>query len=324
MNIASPSSQSWMDLAVEASDLVRGARQTEIPGVTETISQIGEITRHDIRIHTEKGSQLLQRPIGSYITLQTPPLGFYHPETTADAIQSIAEILPSLIAEKTTLEPDDCVLVVGLGNRHAAADSLGPRFIEAFPVTRHYAVYAPDTLSDSLLRPCCSLAPGVLGTTGLETLDIVQGAVRAAHPALVITVDALSAQRVERIGCTIQLSNTGIQPGSGFSVHRKPFNQDTLGIPVISIGCPTIVRAEVIAQQAIETYTGRLQQTPDSTALQNTLEEIFSFYNTQFAVTPKEIEDITAHAAHIIACGVAKTLFPDTPEDELAFYIPSR
>ena len=212
MNIEKNLALFSVDLAAEASDLLRGSRKSEIPGVTESIRDIGQITIRNIHIQTDEGAQLLQRPIGTYVTLQSPPLQMNDPSVQEDMIQAIVQYLPQLIEEKVPLKPDDCVLLVGLGNRDAAADSLGPHFVAHCPITRHYAQYAPDALAPNM-RPCCALAPGVLGTTGLETLDIIEGVVKKIQPALVIVVDALSAQNVERIGCTLQLANNGIQPG---------------------------------------------------------------------------------------------------------------
>lgn len=311
-----------IDLAAEASDTLRGSRQTEIPGVRESIRDIGNITLRSIKIQTEEGANLLQRPIGSYITLQSPPLQMNDPEVQNDAIQAIAQSLPQLIQEKIQLKADDCVLFVGLGNRESAADSLGPHFITHCPITRHYAQYAPEILLPHM-RPCCALAPGVLGTTGLETLDIIEGVVQKIHPALLIAVDALSAQNIERIGCTIQLANNGIQPGSGLGSKRRALNEETLGIPVIAIGCPTIVNAQVIAQQILEEYSRKKQNPLDLSTAQEVMAEAFSFYGANLAVTPKDIEDIIAHAADIIARGVAQALFPHISSEQLSLYIPT-
>ena len=318
-----PVSPASIDLAAEASDRLRGTRQTEIPGVTETVTRCGTLTRRDIRIETPKGASLLQRPMGSYITLTTPPLYGSDPALSALAAQAIADILPALIAEKTDLAPTDGVIFVGLGNRFAAADSLGPRFIDHCPVTRPYLAAASEMSEGCTLRPSSALAPGVLGLTGLEAFDIVRGAVEAARPALLLAVDALCAQRTERIGCTIQLSNTGIRPGSGLGNHRKAFNQETLGIPVISIGCPTIVQASVIASQLAEALARCSGQSFPPEAAEAAAKEVFSFCEAQLAVTPKDIEALSDHAARIIADGVKQALFPAVPSEELALYVPT-
>ncbi len=312
-----------VDLAAEASDLLRGSRQTEIPGVVESIRHIGQITIRDIQIQTEEGANLLQRPIGTYITLQSPPLQINDPSVHTDVIQAITENLPRLITEKISLKPQDCVLLVGLGNREAAADSLGPHFVARSPITRHYVRYAPEALAPGM-RPCCALAPGVLGTTGLETLDIIEGVVKKIRPALIIVVDALSAQNVERIGCTLQLANNGIQPGSGLGSKRQALTQETLGVPVIAIGCPTIVSAHVIAKQVLEAYGKKAQLDLDISSAESAIRDTFSFYGANLAVTPKDIEDIVFHAADMIAQGVSQALFPDVSSEQLALYAAHR
>ena len=312
-----------VDLAAEASDLLRGTRRAELPGITESIHDIGQITIREIQIQTEEGSQLLQRPQGTYITLESPPLQINDPAVQKNAVQALAEALPRLIEEKITLKENDCILCVGLGNREAAADALGPYFASRCPVTRHYSQYAPGALAPHM-RPCCVLAPGVLGTTGVETLDIIKGVVKQIHPALVIAVDSLSAQNIERIGCTIQLSNNGIRPGGGLGSRRQTLDETSLGVPVIAAGCPTIVSANVIAKQILETY-GRKSNVPiDPQTEETVIKNCFSFYETHLSVTPKDIESIISHAADIIARGISQALFPRVSPEQMSLYTAHR
>ena len=204
------------------------------------------------------------------------------------------------------LTSDQTVFLVGLGNWRATPDSLGPKFIEYSPITRHYHQYAPQALVEGM-RPTCGIAPGVLGITGLETFEVIKGVVDSVKPALLVVVDALAAQNVERIGTTIQMSNTGIQPGSGIGNARHAITQEGLGVPVIAIGCPTIVNAAIIADQAVRRYCLDYGLTYDDLRSRNSIQEIVSFYGGSLGVTPKEIDEIIENSARIIAMGVGSS-----------------
>jgi spore protease len=170
------------------------------------------------------------------------------------------------------------------------------------------------------MRPTCGLAPGVLGVTGVETFDVVKGVVDKVKPAVLIVVDALAAQNVERIGTTIQMGNTGIQPGGGIGNQRQALNQQELGIPVIAIGCPTIVNAAVITNQAIKQFCLNNGLTFNEINAANAVREIMSFFGGSLTVTPKEIDDIIEHSSRIIAMGVASSLFPGVSIEQLELY----
>ena len=201
-----------VDLATEARDLVRGAADREIPGVEEKVEQMEQIKITSIFIREPQAAQVMGRPIGTYLTIESPPLKINDPYVKQEIIDAMAKSIPLLLSD--TLKPQDLVLLAGLGNWRATPDALGPKFIEYSPITRHYHQYAPEALVEGM-RPTCGIAPGVLGITGLETFDVIKGIVDKVKPAVMFVVDSLAAQNVERIGTTIQMSNTGIQPGSG-------------------------------------------------------------------------------------------------------------
>lgn len=306
-----------VDLAIEARDLVRGAADTEIEGVTEEVIRKEEIKTHIIKINTEKGAQKLGRPIGTYITIESPPMKVNDPYLKEELVQAITDSMSSLVAE--FIKTNDTVLLVGLGNWRATADSLGPKFIEYSPITRHYHSYAPDALVEGM-RPTCGIAPGVLGITGLETFEVIKGIVDNIKPALLVIVDALAAQNVDRIGTTIQISNTGIQPGAGVGNLRHSLTQADLGVPVIAIGCPTIVNAAVIADQAVKKFCFNTGASYDEIKSINSIREIVSFYGGSLSVTPKEVDDIIENSSRIISMGVARTLFPGITVEQLELY----
>ncbi|MEN6350133.1 MAG: GPR endopeptidase [Syntrophomonas sp.] len=307
----------YIDLAMEARDVLRGATNQEIPGVEEQVENMEQIKVTTITIKDETAAKNLGRPIGSYITIESPPLKINDPYVKEEIIQAMEKGMQILL--NNSLKPGDTVLLVGLGNWRATADSLGPKFIEYSPISRHYHQYAPDALVEGM-RPVCGIAPGVLGITGLETFEVIKGVVDNVKPALLIVVDALAAQNVDRIGTTIQMSNTGIQPGAGVGNARHALTQQELGIPVIAIGCPTIVNATLIANQAIKKFcldSGAMYI--ENKAL-NSVKDIFSHFGGSLAVTPKEVDEVIENAARIISMGVGKSLFPGISEEQLVLY----
>lgn len=306
-----------VDLAVEARDLLRGSSQQEIPGVEEETEKMENIKIHTITIKDEIGAEAMGRPQGIYVTIESPPLKINDPYVKEDIIQAMEKSMK--ILSDQFLKAGDTVLLVGLGNWRATADSLGPKFIQYSPITRHYHHYAPEALVEGM-RPVCGIAPGVLGITGLETLEVIKGIVNNVQPALLVVVDALAAQNVDRIGSSIQMSNTGIQPGGGIGNMRHALNIETLGIPVIAIGCPTIVNASIIAQQAIKKYcldTGMMYNDLKSV---NSIKDVLSYFGGSLAVTPKEIDDIIENSARIMSMGIAKSLFPGISQEQLELY----
>lgn len=306
-----------LDLAIEAKDLVRGATGREIPGVEERVENLEFCKVSTIKILNEQGAQQMGKPLGTYITIESPPLKINDPYVKDEIVSAMEKSLVSLVNNR--IKPSDTVLLIGLGNWRATADSLGPKFIEYSPITRHYHQYAPDALVEGM-RPSCGIAPGVLGITGLETYEVVKGIVEKVKPALLVVVDALAAQNVDRIGSSIQISDTGIQPGSGIGNVRHALVEQELGVPVIAIGCPTIVNAAVIASQVVRKFCLDSGATFDEIKTNNAIRETFSFFGGSLAVTPKEVDDIIENSSRIIAMGVAQALFPNISQEQLELY----
>ncbi len=306
-----------LDLAVEAKDLLRGTTGQEISGVEEKIENLEHCKVTTIRIMSAQGAQQIGKPMGTYITIESPPLKINDPYVKEEIISVMEKSLQALINGR--VKPGDTVLLVGLGNWRATADSLGPKFIEYSPITRHYHQYAPDALVEGM-RPTCGIAPGVLGITGLETFEVIKGVVEKVKPSALMVVDALAAQNVDRIGSSIQMSDTGIQPGSGIGNARHALIEQELGVPVIAIGCPTIVNAAVIASQVVRKFCLDVGASFDEIKSNNAIKEILSFYGGSLAVTPKEIDDIIENTSRIIAMGVATALFPSVSQEQLELY----
>ena len=238
------------DLAVEARELYKGR---EIPGVRVDEKHLEGIKVTKVKILNEEGEKAMGKPVGDYITIEAPGLI----ERDLDLEEEVAKVLADIIKEIANLTENTQVLVVGLGNWNVTPDALGPRVVSNIVVTRHLKEYAPQQFGDEI-RSVSAISPGVLGITGIETAEILKGVVDRIKPDLIITIDALASRRLERLSTTIQISNTGISPGSGIGNRRLSITEQSLGIPVIAIGVPTVVDAVTIANDTIEYLTEEL------------------------------------------------------------------
>ena len=220
------------DLAVEAKSLWEKSAEktTELEGVRAT--QRGEIT--EVEILDESGASSLGKPIGRYLTMELPRY--------CANVRKSAEKLADELGKLMHLKKEDSVMVIGLGNRAVTPDALGPQTVERLFLTRHLIENLPQQFG--ACRSVSALSPGVLATTGIETLESVRGAVEHVKPHCLIAIDALAAGSIERLCRTVQLSNAGIAPGSGVGNRRAAFDAQSLGIPVYALGVPTVVDAQ--------------------------------------------------------------------------------
>lgn len=210
-----------------------------IPGVESRNSQSPPLSIHRIHILDERGERALERPRGHYITAQMDDYALSDSQWIYRSAKVLSQLLQPLLPQKGP------VLVAGLGNRAVTPDALGPLALEHLIVTRHLTRIMPSEFGR--MRPVCALSAGVLGTTGIETAEILRGAVERVQPAAVVAVDAMAARSLDRLCRTFQLCDTGIAPGSGACNPRQELNQSTLGIPVIALGVPTVVEARTLA-----------------------------------------------------------------------------
>lgn len=239
------------DLALEAHEvIVQHEGPPEIPGVavdTEETS-VGLMSR--VAIMTEEGSRAMGKMPGHYSTLEAPALR----QRDHNALEEVAELIGReirLFMERLQIPLDGQVVVIGLGNWNATPDALGPRTIHHLVVTRHFYYMAPAD-GRAGMRPVAGLSPGVLGITGLETAEIVLGLVKQIEPSLVICVDALAARSTERLLTTVQIADAGIQPGSGVGNKRFGITRETLGVPVLAMGVPTVVHATTVVGDGLD------------------------------------------------------------------------
>lgn len=285
------------DLALEALEEERAQEAVGEQDVHKEERQEGQARLTRIVIGSERGERLLGKPMGTYITVEVPPLSD-NEEHLVEQARLIGAQLAGLLPTQGT------VLVVGLGNQHITPDALGPQAVDMVLATRHIGgEFARSTGLDDL-RPAAVMAPGVLGQTGVESGEIVRGVCTVVQPAAVIAVDALAARSLTRLGCTVQLSDTGIAPGSGVGNNRQGLNRDTLGVPVIGMGVPTVVDAGTLVQELTGGGDPPTEITP---------------HGTQMMVTPREIDLIIHRASRLVAMAINCALQPGySPLDLIA------
>lgn len=305
------------DLADERRDLYKKANnvEDEVEGIESQQEDVNEkikITR--VKITSEQGEQAIGKPKGEYITIDIKKINLLTEEELEDASKILAEELKRLIGEK--IEFKDDVLIVGLGNEEVTPDALGPNVIKNVEITRHIINYLPQYIDENT-RPVSAIAPGVLGTTGIETLEIIKGVVEHIKPKLLIVIDALASRSMERISSTIQISNTGIVPGAGVGNTRKEISENTLSIPVIAIGIPTVVETAVVVNDALDIFIEKLQQEAKSNDYLNEIKEKDNYEEIKeallpkdfnFIVTPKEIDELVLNMGKVVANGINMSL----------------
>lgn len=239
------------DLAVEAKDMLKEnqpeSEETKGFIVKEHEENGVKITSVEI---TEEGEKLSGKKKGNYLTLQVEGISEQDSEMQETIVQVFANAFSSFLKDLSIDQNASC-LVVGLGNWNVTPDALGPTVVENLLVTRHLFKLQPEQVQEGY-RPVSSLSPGVMGLTGIETSEIIQGVIKQSNPDFVIAIDALAARAIERVNTTIQISDTGIHPGSGVGNKRKELSKETLGIPVIAIGVPTVIDAVTITSDTID------------------------------------------------------------------------
>ncbi|MDD3652934.1 MAG: GPR endopeptidase [Desulfotomaculaceae bacterium] len=314
-----------VDLAVEAHDLVRGQTGREIPGVIVDREKYDNSTVTIVKVVEEQAEQLIGKPRGNYITIDAPILR----ENNRSAQQEVAEILAKKLSSLFNLPENANILLVGLGNWNATPDSLGPKVVDHSMVTRHLFKYAPEELAEGM-RSVSAIAPGVLGITGIETAEIIKGIVEKIQPELIIVIDSLAAGSVERIATTIQIADTGINPGSGIGNKRASINQESMGVPVIAIGIPTVVHAAVIAQVTVEQFIEQLKVNPVLDQIyknlrpdftQQVINQVLQPFAGNLMVTPKEIDTLILNTSKIIAGGISMALHPSIDFEDFNMYL---
>ena len=304
------------DLALERTSIYRKANKLEqIDGIeTQEQDVTDKIKVSRVKITNENGEQAIGKPKGVYTTIDLSDLKIAQDEDIQKASEVLSEELKHMIDNHVSHQDD--ILVVGLGNIYVTPDSLGPKVINEIDVTRHIIKYLPEYI-DKDARPVTAMAPGVLGTTGIETLEILKGVVDNIKPKLLIVIDALASRSIDRISSTIQLSDTGIVPGAGVGNTRKEISQNTLDVPVIALGIPTVVESAVLVNDCLDIFIEKLQNEAKSNVFLNQLKEQDNYESIKEAlnpqdynmiVTPKEIDDLIENMKDVVARGINMSL----------------
>lgn len=255
----------------------------EISGISQKESTMGDCKITEISIETIEAAKALLKPVGKYVTIETPDLSL-HPENFDSQVEILA-------AEITKLVPSSGeALIIGLGNNDITPDALGPQVVSQILATRHLMSELPNNTEFHNLRSVSAIAPGVLGQTGIEVSEIAKSIAASTKPAVLVVVDALACSDISRLGRTIQLSDTGISPGSGVQNRRKELSHATIGIPVIAIGIPTVVDMLTIA----ENITG--SEVPENA--------------NSMMVTPRDIDKLIERSAKLVAFSINSALLP--------------
>ncbi|SDZ19509.1 spore protease [Proteiniborus ethanoligenes] len=300
------------DLAIEAREIFQSKNREELRGVEVGVEKNKnyEITR--VKILNEYGEKKLGKPRGTYITIEVPSLKKADQELKDEISKVLAKELKALIKPSKSMKS----LVVGLGNWNVTPDALGPKVIDKVYVTRHL-FKAYNKTEDETMSDVSAISPGVMGVTGIETSETIKGIVEKTKPDIIVAVDALASRKMERVSTTIQITDTGISPGSGVGNERKALNEETLGVPVIAIGIPTVVDAATMVNDTMELMVSSLKKQADKeTSFYSMLEEmesgdkyefikeVLAPYMPNVVVTPKEIDELISNLSLIIANGI--------------------
>ncbi|MBQ4561704.1 MAG: GPR endopeptidase [Clostridia bacterium] len=272
------------DLASEAR---RAVNLENIRGIWYSEKEISGLRVSDMKITTEEGSSIIGKPVGRYVTVECGKVWLLSDIEKENIVSVIAEYVEELVPKGNRT-----VLVAGLGNRDVTPDALGPRTVDGLIVTRHVKEADPELFERIGQEEIAAVAPGVVGQTGIETLELICGAVDRVKPSVLIVVDALAARSVDRLGTTVQISDTGIAPGSGIGNRRREINRTSIGVPVIAIGVPTVVDSSTLVYDALS----RAGIEEIDSALRGVLENGRNFF-----VSLKESDVAVAETAELIS-----------------------
>jgi len=285
------------DLALEARESFP-EDDVEIKGVvlTEDYDEQNKIRVSTVVIKDEKGAKAMQKPIGTYITIEAPEIS----QSDEDYHKPVSEIIAKHLKWLAGDLKKEEVLVVGLGNREVTPDSLGPQVVDNLFITRHLVrEYGREFKDKNKLGTVSAISPGVMAQTGMESLEIIKGIIKETQPKLIIVIDALASRSVDRLNTTIQLTDTGISPGSGVGNNRKALNEETLGVKVIALGVPTVVDAATIVSDTLTTY---MQKSGfDEADINQFISEINNQTINNMFVTPKNIDESVKRISYTVS-----------------------
>ena len=312
------------DLALEAREAFLGGGQAQIPGVQVQTAGDDEVVVTRVNITTAEAEKMLGKLQGRYVTVEAGGLRYKNTPLQETIMKKLAQELTSMV----NIAQDATILIVGLGNWNITPDALGPRAVDKIVVTRHLQGMLSPELKGGV-RSVCAVAPGVLGLTGIETAEIIAGIVDKIKPDIVIAIDALAAAASHRLITTVQIANTGINPGSGVGNKRFGLTAQSLGVPVIAIGVPTVVHASTIAMDTIGILQEHsafaryfksmetLSEQDRHTIVRQVLPEALG----DLMVTPKEVDRLIDDIAGVVAGGINQAMHPNIDYNNIHMYL---
>ncbi|MBQ8042913.1 MAG: GPR endopeptidase [Clostridia bacterium] len=305
------------DMADERVDTYKQVNNlTEINGIKVESKTEDIIKTTTVDVLNENGKNAVKKDIGKYITMEIKDVEYLTDEQKQSVIAALANQIKILIGKEV-----NSFMIVGLGNEAVTPDALGPKVVSFVNVTRHMLMYAKEYVEPGT-KEISAISPGVLGTTGIETEEIIEAVTKIVNPEVLIVIDSLASMSMDRLGKTIQLGNTGITPGAGVGNKRRALNKESLGMDVIAIGVPLVVDMATITNEAIDKLTDNLKNEATNYMNhgldKNKVEEIFSLFDRDdrytmianalhtdnYIVTPKEIDNVLLKISEIIASGL--------------------
>ncbi|RBP63891.1 spore protease [Alkalibaculum bacchi] len=315
------------DLALENQEDLsqRGIKEDGVK--VDVVESLKNVIYTKVQITDPKGEKAMGKPIGNYITIEM--------KDTEDEAIELSKLLAKAIKELILVETNEnfTTLVVGLGNWNITPDALGPQVVSKLMITKHLFKEARELISHEMSQ-VCAISPGVLGITGIESSEIIRGVINNVKPDLIIAIDALTSRKIERICSTIQITDIGIIPGSGVNNSRKALNKESLGVPVIAIGVPTVVDAATIANDTIDMLIDRMMDETssghefykmlsdiDKEEKEFLIKDLLRPHVGNLFVTPNFVDQEIADLSNIIADGINLALHPHMDIEEINSYI---
>lgn len=317
------------DLAIENREIYKESRNEHSKDIDLEKSEHVNYTVTRIKVLNKKGSEDIRKPIGTYITIDVPNLN----KTDEDLKDEISQALAKEIKALGKNKEDSKILIVGLGNWNITPDALGPKVVERVLVTRQYFVNFNKEIDETVAN-VAALSPGVMGITGIETGEILKGVLDHIKPDLIIAVDALASRNIDRLSTTIQISDTGINPGAGVGNNRMELSEESLGVPIIAIGIPTVVDAATIVNDTLDLIIDSLKEEAvegsefysllagiSSEEKYTLIQDVLQPYSKNLIVTPTDIDVIIDDLSIIIANGLNIALHPGIDIKDVNRYI---
>jgi spore protease len=307
------------DLALEAREFLMETAE-DIPGVNAEEIKVGSCNITRIKVDNDEGSKKIGHPLGTYITIEMGRVPKMDEDEFANTVDTVAHELSSIM----DLKEGSTVLVTGLGNIKITPDALGPKTVENVMVTRHISGMLSDYFNPPL-RQVSAISPGVLGQTGVETAELIKGVTERVKPDYLIVIDALSARKLSRVATTVQISNAGIAPGSGVGNKRVEINKESLGVPVIAVGVPTVVDAATMAGDVISLMAKgnkvESQNDYESDEAKQAIRQSLEPFDMNLVVTPTEIDTIIDQTAKAVGYAINRALHSNVSMEEIEKFL---